>query len=902
LAGAGLRDDRVDAVLAAAEQAMLVADRDPVQALPLAEQAARRAHRQSNPTAAAIAERAWGHALLHCGQLDDAIRHLRRSVGCGMEAGSPALAAEARLKLAFAILQRGRPRAALAEIDLTLLHLTGAAAARARAQRAIILHVIGRLDESLAEFDAALVVLRETADLLGVQRMLINRALVYTDRHAFGAAERDLREAEELARQLGRELTIGLVANNLGLMETLRADVPAGLSHLDRAERIIGAHGAQLGTLYQDRTELLLSVGVLSEAQAAAEQAVAAYRREGRLVKVPEARLLLSRVALLSGDREKALTEARRALGGFGRQERPEWAALARLATLRAQQADGLRPRLGAQRVQAMVDTLTDAGWPAAALEARLVAAQLAERRGSGKGRVFLEQAARIRHGQAPAALRARGWYASALLRLDSGDPPGALLAARTGLGLLADHSAAMGATDLRVHAAVHRNELAELGLRIALRNGRPEQVLEWSERGRVGQLQSRPVRPPDDPRLARLLAQLRALTRELDKLPAGGRSGPLLKRQAGLEREVRDHARLARGDTRGRSGSPVSWTDLADALADRALVEFVQLDGELHAITMVQGRIRLSRLGPLRTVAELTDRLPFALQRLARDDARPQPRAAESRALPANPQLAGAAGLLRWAAATLDELLFRPLTELADRPLVLVPTGPLHSLPWSILPSCQGRPVTVSPSATLWHLTTRRRPVPGEPTAVVAGPRLRGADDEAKAVAQIYAATPLSGVQASVEAVLGALSTAGVVHLAAHGRLRSDNPLFSDLQLADGPLVLYDLEQLARVPHTVVLAACESGRAVVHTGDELLGLSATFLARGAAQLVASVVPIPDAETTPLMVAFHRRLAAGQGAATALAEAQQQLTDRDPRSLAASAGFVCLGSGQSTRP
>jgi len=64
---------------------------------------------------------------------------------------------------------------------------------------------------------------------------------------------------------------------------------------------------------------------------------------------------------------------------------------------------------------------------------------------------------------------------------------------------------------------------------------------------------------------------------------------------------------------------------------------------------------------------------------------------------------------------------------------------------------------------------------------------------------------------------VLISLSTAGVAHLAAHGRLSAENPLFSEIALAAG----------------------------VHTGDELIGLGATFLARGATHLVASVVPSP---------------------------------------------------------
>jgi CHAT domain-containing protein len=83
----------------------------------------------------------------------------------------------------------------------------------------------------------------------------------------------------------------------------------------------------------------------------------------------------------------------------------------------------------------------------------------------------------------------------------------------------------------------------------------------------------------------------------------------------------------------------------------------------------------------------------------------------------------------------------------------------------------------------------------------------------------------------------------------------------------------------------------------MVCTGDELLGFSATLLSLGTHQLVASVVPIPDVETAPLMVAFHRQLVTGQGAAKALSQAQRQFADGDNRAMAAAAGFICIGDG-----
>jgi CHAT domain-containing protein len=81
----------------------------------------------------------------------------------------------------------------------------------------------------------------------------------------------------------------------------------------------------------------------------------------------------------------------------------------------------------------------------------------------------------------------------------------------------------------------------------------------------------------------------------------------------------------------------------------------------------------------------------------------------------------------------------------------------------------------------------------------------------------------------------------------------------------------------------------------VVRAGDELLGLTATLLARGAGQIIAAVVPVPDAETSPLMVGLHRLLAAGQEPAAALAAAQQQIARDASPAAAAAASFVCMG-------
>jgi CHAT domain-containing protein len=126
-----------------------------------------------------------------------------------------------------------------------------------------------------------------------------------------------------------------------------------------------------------------------------------------------------------------------------------------------------------------------------------------------------------------------------------------------------------------------------------------------------------------------------------------------------------------------------------------------------------------------------------------------------------------------------------------------------------------------------------------------VAGPGLEGAEREVVELASQYrSATVLTGAAATAEAVRSALDGAALVHVAAHGRFRADNPLFSSLTLADGPLTVYDLETVRRAPHTLVLSACESGLSDVRPGDELMGLAAALFSLNSRTLLTIFLPL----------------------------------------------------------
>ena len=159
---------------------------------------------------------------------------------------------------------------------------------------------------------------------------------------------------------------------------------------------------------------------------------------------------------------------------------------------------------------------------------------------------------------------------------------------------------------------------------------------------------------------------------------------------------------------------------------------------------------------------------------------------------------------------------------------------------------------------------------------------------------AQDPGAEVLDGDAATVTSALAALDGASLAHVAAHGHFREDSPLFSSLTLADGPLLVHDLQRLKRPPHRVVLSACESGELAPVGAQELLGLSAALLSMGTAGIVSSLGEVDDAATVEVMVALHASLREGHGLGEALLAARQ-VAAGDQVLEATAASFTVLG-------
>ena len=841
-----------------------------------------------DPAVRATAHWVIGLAQHELGRGRDAVASYRRSVAASASAALVDAEALARAGMAHSLMSVGDAAAAGREI----VHARSLAPPSVRGVVEMLYGVYltrtGQLDEALAAYQRALRFLERVDDRRSVARLRLNRGILHSYQGRLPAALDDLTEAERLSVECALPVLSAMAAHNTGFSHGRRGSLPDALAAFERAERayaLLGRPARLVAVLEADRCEVLLLAGLVSEARAAAEAAVAALESAGDEAHLSECRLLLARTLLAEGAYGEAAAEARQAARRFRAARRLPWAAQANYVAVRAEvsacEDQRVPPPDLLRRSRRMAAELEACGWPVEALHVRTFVGRLAL--GLGRPAVARSELARAASARVrgTADLRARAWHATALLRLAEGNERAARRALARGMAVVDEYRATLGATEMRASASGLDHDLARTGLSLALRDGRPREVLRWAERRRAGAQRRPPVQPPDDEELAVDLAELRRLRGELREAAlAGGARGGLEQQLAAVEKAVRDRALKTRDDGGAATGR-LDVASLQRSLGARVLVEYVAFEGRVHAVSLSNRGVRLHDLGPGNVIEQEVEYLLFALRRLLSPRSRP-----------------AGSDQVRVTAERLDRLLLAPLAVPPDAPLVVVPTGALHGLPWAALPTVAGRPTTVAPSAALWlgdggHEPTRFRM--GR-VALVAGPGLPGADAEVRDLALLYrSGEVLTGAGATVAGVSDAIERADLAHVAAHGSFRADSPMFSSLLMADGPLTVYDLERLRAAPSVVVLPACHAAVAAVRTGDELLGTAAALIGLGVRSVIAPVLAVPDDATAALMVDLHERLRSGSAPAVALAAASSAAP-------AAASAFVCIGCEEGERP
>ena len=732
---------------------------------------------------------------------------------------------------------------------------------------------------------------RAVAGLLhGDQRMLsatlLNRGLLHMTAGRLPPARVDTEAALVAAESGADDWGVLMAAHNLGYLQFLSGDLPGALASMEAAQRAVP--DPPVGVPALDRARVLLSAGLVREAAETAELAIADFDRHSAVSDLPEALMVAAEADLLQGSWHSALARARRAKSVNRKRRNTNAAMLAELTELKAAaglRADGQRSKVRARSAAVRSQTLSTAlasDLPTDATAASLLAAEAWL--DAGDIDAAERSAAAVQTSRAtPIAVRLHARLVAARVQLERGNRTRGLRQIRSGLDDLADFQARFGSQDMQAGGAVHGAQLARLGLRTALGTGSPATILQWLERSRAVTTRLPAVQPPADQELADLLGELRLAAIDARAAAVAGAAEPVLQRRVeNLRKRVRARSWTVSGSGAARRPLTLAAVQrlLATDPAGPVVLAYVHGAQEHHVLAITARTAVHRRLVDWPVVSGLLRRTVGDLDLLAAARIpRPVRQVAER-------SLQGSLGQLD------RELLTPVAAQLGDGPVIIAAVGPTATLPWGLLPTLAGRPVSVSSSVTA-AMAAVGRPNRAFLRGVlaVAGPDVPGGEAEARAVAGLHAgAGLLVGADATGDAVLGQLPAGGLLHIAAHGHHEPDSPLFSCVQLADGPLYGYDIAPTASLPDHVVLSSCDVGRSDEMPGGEPLGLAAALLRSGVSTVVAGVSRVADEVAAATMVVYHQRLLAGDGPAVALAAAIGAAQGRP-------APLTCFGAG-----
>ena len=676
----------------------------------------------------------------------------------------------------------------------------------------------------------------------------------------------DFRSAAEQFDRSGLTVQAAKAAHNVGYASLLGGDLVDALGAMEAAALVLAPLSAvSRAQCDQDRAEVLLAAGRPREAARALHAAADAYGRQRLRRFQAECEYVLART-LLREDPREARVVARRSARRFASHGAPAWADRAEALAIAASIRTGVRAPSVLARADELEAALRDEGLDGEADQLALIAARLVLRRGDLDDTD--QRLTRVRLAKdAPIPLRLLRHEVRADLATARRRRAEARREITQGLTALHRWQSSFGSLDLQSTLVGHGRGLATRGLASALDDGRPELVFEWSERARALVGRVTPVRPPRDEEIAADLATLRQLD-------------PGDRRRTELADRIARHSWAAPGG--GEVGDPAPLDELQAGLGEgAALVAYVAGPRRLAGLVITNIAATVVDLGDVPGLRNRLDAVSADLDMAASRSEGP---------------MAGAIrASLHRSLDTVARSLVEPVLPLVgDRRLVLTPAGSLAGTPWTLLPGFVGRPLTIPPSATHW--LRHGDGSPHERLGLVAGPRVDRAAEEVQRAAQSWAAAGgspevLLGGDASADRVAALAERVDVLHLAGHGRHSGENPLFSAVELADGPWFGYDIDSLKHTPSTVVLSACELGRVSVRSGEESVGMTAAWLHAGVHHVLSSPTLVADEVACEALARWHGLVAGGAAPAEALAAVGEDLRSGPPLP------FLCFGRG-----
>ncbi|MDH3683602.1 MAG: CHAT domain-containing protein, partial [Acidimicrobiia bacterium] len=730
--------------------------------------------------------------------------------------------------------------------------------------------------------------------------------------------------AEEVYRQLGKPTDVARSLANCGVeliavgravegLEVFNSATPMFaeaddrlsyakcLGHTADAEMLLGRYGVALARFEEARSILdelgartescrlqlhtvraYLALNLVDEAETIAESAAGTLAALGARHDLAEAHWLVAVAKLRVGRPEAALESVEAAIAGSADADDPPLYIKALVTKSEAMAETG--NVAGARRVAEQALSATASGaWPTDELHARLGLAQLLDDEPVADDHLqralALADDLALPHVRYPVLLllgrlrRRQGRIEEAKLLLAD-----AVEVVEGLRGRLPDE--AIRASYLEGRTAAH-GELISIyldplagveGVDLDAAYG----LAEASKARTLSDLLTGIVRPSASPQ-SRAEADLEAV---YSTMAAGGvemtadRRRRVAQRATRLEREVSiSKIQTAARNSETLAGSPVSPPTARPGSGDQ-VVEYQVIGDEIIAFVWSEGRLALAQ--ELSRVDRIVELLAEWDRQRIRAQVGNQVGLAHRGALAAS-----ADQVLRdlWLAsfraveAHLEESAGRTDGGSGPPPLIVVPHGPLHQVPFHALIGDEGPvgrrwSVTLAPSFAVadalrlapWRPAHGRSLVLGVPDS--AAPAVT---QEAMFVADaVPGADLLLGYEATADALVANASERDVIHFACHGIHRARNPMFSSLKLADRWLTAREVLSLRLDRSLVVLSACESGRQNGQGAlNEAIGLARSFVAAGASAVVVSLWLAGDTVTADLMQTFYGRLAAG---------------------------------------
>ena len=161
-------------------------------------------------------------------------------------------------------------------------------------------------------------------------------------------------------------------------------------------------------------------------------------------------------------------------------------------------------------------------------------------------------------------------------------------------------------------------------------------------------------------------------------------------------------------------------------------------------------------------------------------------------------------------------------------------------------------------------------------------------AKKEVEMIGRILNIQPLTGTEATKDAVLQRISSVALVHIAAHGRMET-----GEIALAPNPtresrlpkekdylLTMEDVLNARLHARLVVLSCCHSGRGEIKA-EGVVGIARAFLGAGARSILVSLWAIDDAATLEFMKHFYQHLVKGKCASEALQQAMDSMRESE---------------------